>query len=83
MWMEYKKHFTQEELAALLAWFDKRMDELPPSLCVDHGSTYIKDLKSLVDLYGDIIKDHQDNPTYSGQIYLLYKIKDALESKEN
>lgn len=76
--MDYKRHFTDSELDELLGWFEKHADELPQSLTIDNGSTYIKDLKRTVGLYHDIVNGHRDNPTYSGQIYTLEKIRLAL-----
>lgn len=78
--MEYKKHFTDDELKALVEWFKQRMDRLPASLQLDKA-TLIKDLKHTVTLYFDVVHLHKDNPTYSGQIYLLFKIKACLEEQ--
>lgn len=79
--MEYKKHFTDSELSALVAWFKERMDALPQSLHVDKA-TFIPDLKHTVRLYFDIVAQHKDNPTYAAQIYLLYKIQKVLVEQE-
>lgn len=76
--MKYKKHFTDKELSDLLAWFDAHENALPQSIVVDKA-LYIKDLRYTLRLYRDIVAEHKDNPTYSGQIYLLFKIKKTLE----
>ena len=78
--MEFKKHFSDDELKQLVGWFEEHMERLPDSLQLDRA-TFIKDLKHTVKLYFDVVKLHKDNPTYSGQIYLLYQIKACLEAQ--
>lgn len=78
--MEYKKHFTDEELRELLDWFEKNKDILPESLYLDKA-TFIKDFKHTLRLYYDIVHEHKDNPTYSGQIYQLFKARKVIEQK--
>lgn len=78
--MEYKKHYTEEELQKLSKWFEQHTDKLPASLRVDKA-TYVPDLKRTVRFYFDIAKEHKDNPTYAAQIFLLFKIKDVLEKQ--
>ena len=62
--MEYKKHYTDEELAEVVNWFKEHFDELPQSIHIDKA-TYIADLKHTVTLYYDIVAKHKDNPTYA------------------
>ena len=52
--MEYKKHYTDEELNEVVGWFKSHFDELPASLYIDKA-TYVKDLKHTVTLYYDIV----------------------------
>lgn len=77
--MDYKRLFSQAEIEELLAWFEAHEANLPASLTVDNGSTHIKDLKRTVALYRDIVSHHRENPTYSGQIFTLEKIRRAIE----
>ena len=41
--MEYKKHYTDEELNEVVGWFKSHFDELPASIYIDKA-TYVKDL---------------------------------------
>lgn len=75
--MQYKKHFTSDELKELLEWFDSNQDKLPETLNLDKA-THIKDFKRTLKLYYDIAREHIDNPTYSGQIYHLFQMKEAV-----
>lgn len=75
--MEYKKHYTDEELNEVVDWFKTHMNELPESIYMDKA-TYIKDLKHTVTLYFDIVKQLKDNPTYAAQIRHLFLMRDAV-----
>lgn len=75
--MEYKKHFTTEELKEVIEWFDANREKLPESLNLDNA-THIKNFKHTLELYYDIAREHNDNPTYSGQIYHLFQMKEAV-----
>lgn len=81
--MEYKRHYTDEELKELMDWFDSHWDILPESIYMDKA-TYIKDFKHTLRLHYDIINQLKDNPTYSAQIYQVFKMRDvaAKELKE-
>lgn len=75
--MEYKKHYTDEELNEVVGWFKSHFDELPTSLYIDKA-TYVKDLKHTVTLYYDIVNKLKDNPTYAAQIRHLFLMRDAV-----
>ncbi len=75
--MEYKKHYTDEELGEVVGWFKSHFDELPDSLHIDKA-TYISDFKHTVTLYYDIASQHKDNPTYAAQIRHLFLMRDAV-----
>ncbi|MGM9687530.1 MAG: DUF6965 family protein [Alloprevotella sp.] len=79
--MPYKKQFTEAELKELLEWFEAQAEHLPHSLQLDKA-TYIADLPKTVKLYFDIVRLHGDNPTYSGQINHLFKIKEKLAAAQ-
>lgn len=78
--MEYRKHYTDAELDELVGWFEKNMERLPASLRMSE-STLIADFPHTVRLYFDIVRQHKDNPTYSGQIYQLFKMRDAVRAE--
>ncbi len=81
--MEFKKHYTDEEINEVISWFKENYDALPPSLHVDKA-TYISDFPATVKLYYDIALAHKDNPTYAAQIRHLFKMRDAVkELKHN
>lgn len=75
--MEFKKKYTQEELGELCAWFSARLDRLPADMHLDKA-IYIKDLPATVRHYMEIARLHGDNPTYSGQMYHLFLMRDNL-----
>ena len=51
--MEYKKHFTDQEIEEVCNWFKTHFDQLPETLQLDNA-TYIRDFKHTVELYFDI-----------------------------
>lgn len=75
--MQYKKHFEDDELKEILLWFKKHESELPKSLYIDKA-TYIEDFPRTVKFYFDIANEHHENPTYSGQIFHLFQMRDAV-----
>lgn len=76
--MEYKKHYTTEELNEVKEWFKKHMEHLPKEIMMDKA-THIKDLKHTVSLYYDILDKHKDNPTYAAQIHHIFMMRDAVK----
>ncbi len=75
--MEFKKHYTDEELNEVKTWFQTHFDHLPTSLQMDKA-TFIKDLKQTVSLYYDILDKHKDNPTYAAQIHHIFMMRNAV-----
>lgn len=75
----YAKHFNDSDLDDMLRWINENLDNLPESLRVDSG-TYIPDLRTSVSHYLEIIPMHRENPTYSGQIYLMFRIRERVEA---
>lgn len=69
--------YTKAELADLVAWFKERLDTLPQDLTIAPGVT-TKELPAVVVRYFDIIDLHKENPTYTGQIGHLFKIREVL-----
>ncbi len=78
--MEYKKIYTQEEIDEITAWFETHKDELPEKLNVDKA-THMPDFRRTVQNYIDIAREHRDNATYSGQIYFLFRMRDAVKAE--
>lgn len=77
--MEYKKLYSQEEIDELIAWFEAHKEDLPKSLDVDKA-THMADFRSTVKNYMDIARLHRENATYSGQIYFLFQMRDAVKA---
>lgn len=75
--MEYKRHYEPEEIAELRAWFAARIDRLPEAIHYSPG-TEMPELRRTVEVYLDICARHADNPTYSTQIYQLFRIRERL-----
>ena len=76
--MEYKKHYSDEELDEVVSWFKAHLDELPNSIYIDKA-TYVKDLKHTVTLYFNIVAKLKDNPTYAAQIRHLFLMREAVQ----
>ncbi len=76
--MEFKKKYTKDEMGELCAWFAARLDRLPAEMHLDKA-IHIKDLPTTVRHYMEIVKLHGDNPTYSGQVYHLFLMRDKLQ----
>ena len=76
--MIYKKQYTEEEIADLKKWFEEHKDKLPSTLQLD-TATFIPNVEQAVRQLMDIADIHRHNPTFSGQIYLLYRIKEKIE----
>ena len=78
--MEYKKHFTDQEIEEVCNWFKAHFDQLTETLQLDKA-TCIRNFKQTVELYFDICRQHKDNPTYSGQIFQFFKMKEYAEAQ--
>ena len=76
--MEFKSHYTKEEIEEAEAWLQERWDKLPSDFQLDEA-TKITDLKRTLENLIHIAKELHHNPTYTGQIILLFKIKDKLQ----
>ncbi|MGM9693956.1 MAG: DUF6965 family protein [Alloprevotella sp.] len=76
--MEFKNQYSKQEIEEAETWFRERWDKLPQSLQAD-PATRILDLRRTLENLIHLAKELQNNPTYAGQIYLLFKIKDKLQ----
>lgn len=74
----YQKLFSGEDLKDLYQWVKEHRAALPESLWLD-DATHIPDLRTTAGHYLEIIELHRENPTYSGQIYQLFKIREKVE----
>lgn len=75
--MDYKSIFSKEELKELTDWFKERLDALPESLQVD-DATFVNDLRQTVEYYLRLVELYHDKRTFSGQLYLLERIRKKL-----
>lgn len=75
--MDFKKQFSRKELDEVETWFKERMDKMPESLELSK-STKIADFKKTLDFYLELSHLHAENPTYSGQIYHLFLMRDKI-----
>ena len=75
--MDYKSIFSKEELKELTDWFKERKDKLPETLQVD-DATFVKDLRQTVDYYLRLVELYHDKRAFSGQLYLLERIRNKL-----
>ncbi len=77
--MEYKKLYSQEEIDEITVWFESHKDQLPESLDVDKA-THMSNFRQTVSSYIDIARLHRENATYSGQIYFLFQMREAVKA---
>ena len=75
--MEYKKLYTPEEVEEICQWFEQRRDQLPAALKL-HEATSMQNLPDTVEKYLAVARLHQNNSTYSAQIYFLGRVQDRL-----
>ena len=75
--MDYKSIFSKEELKELTDWFKERLDALPESLQV-YDATFVRDLRQTVEYYLRLVELYHDKRTFSGQLYLLERIRKKL-----
>ncbi len=75
----FKRIYTREELEELRSWYERHENELPVSLQLNEA-TLFKDLKVAVKAFLEVYRTHGTNPTFSGQYYLLFLIRQQLES---
>lgn len=75
--MEYKKLYTPEEVEEICQWLEQRRDQLPAALKLDEA-TSMQNLPDTVEKYLAVARLHQNNSTYSAQIYFLGRVQDRL-----
>lgn len=76
--MDFKKQYIHEEIEEVIAWFEKHKNDIPQTLDLDKA-THIPDFPSTLHCYIEIAQTHFNNPTYSGQIYTLFRMREAMQ----
>lgn len=73
--MEYKKTFTKEEIDELIHWFDTHQYEKELDLGIGVST---KNLDQSIPPLIHVARTKYMSPVFSGQIYMLFRIRDAL-----
>lgn len=73
--MEYKPTYTKEEVDELVNWFTTHTYENELDM---GGGIYIKDVQMAIGPMMHIAQAQYGNKTFSGQIYLLFRMRDEL-----
>jgi hypothetical protein len=73
--MKYKRTYTKQEAEALIQWFDQHKSEQVVDM--GHGLV-IRDIAKLVAQSRNVVLKKYDNPTYSGQIQLLFNLQEQM-----
>lgn len=74
--MEYKAHYTQEDLQQLIAWIDTKPTgrlDLGGGIIIDDLLTFTQNARYTVATQGN-------TPTFSGLVETLFSAKAALEA---
>lgn len=75
--MDFKPHYSVDEMASLAAWYEKHRGDLPATLQTAAAVQYTN-LPATVRTLLEIYDLHAADPAFAGQIYHLWQIKDAL-----
>ncbi len=75
--MEFKKTYSVEDLQEVCDWMRKHSAEMPKELKLDEA-TVISDLAFTIDRLFDAVEIGHDNPTYTGLLSTLFKIREKL-----
>lgn len=73
--MEYKPTYTKEEVEELIGWFDS--NDYDNEVDLGQGQ-YIKDVKKCANALKHTTLTQHNNPTFSGSINVLFKIRETL-----
>lgn len=73
--MEYKRTYKKDEVQELYQWFDTHQFENEIELGF---GVSVKNVKETIKNSRFIVLEKYDNPTYSGQIQLLFHLRDEL-----
>ena len=73
--MAYKPRYTKEEIDELVNWFHSHKVEQTVDLGNGVSTTHVDDtVKPML----HIAEKHYNNPTFSGQIHMLFLIREQL-----
>ena len=76
----YKKKFIPEEFQECMAWFQQRMDKLPPSL--PFGTANIPDLpRTITRIITVLQRQPNEKGTYNGLFANLLQIRQLLQDE--
>ena len=78
--MDYKKEFSQEEIAEVVAWFKAHMSALPQDFDILPG-VKTKDLPGVVSKYLELAEHLKENKTFHGQLSHLFVIREKLQQQ--
>lgn len=73
--MEYKTTFTKEEIDEIASWFETHRCEQDIDL---GGGIHIRELDTALKQLLHIARTKYENRVFSGQIFLLFRIRDEL-----
>lgn len=73
----FKPQYTQADIDEIKAWYERHADQLPTEFVLNDSTRYLN-LPSTLKTYFEIWDIHHDNPTFSGQIYQLFLIREKL-----
>jgi len=73
--MEYKTTYTKEEVNELVNWFTTHTFEKELDM---GGGIYVRDVQMAIGPMIHVAKTQYENKTFSGQIYMLFRIRDEL-----
>lgn len=79
--MEYKSKYTEAEVKELTQWFKERT-EYPNEIDLGEGIVF-KDIKNNIGQFIYVAEHNYANTNFSGQIYILERLKEKLIEKEN
>ncbi|MBR1594332.1 MAG: hypothetical protein IJ659_06115 [Alloprevotella sp.] len=77
--MKYKPQYSADEVGELLQWVDENLDKLPQSLNLGREIS-IPDLRRTVEAYREMAQLHGEERPFSGQVYTLMRIREAVEA---
>lgn len=78
--MTYKKTYTKEEVEEVLQWLKDH--PYSGSVSVGKGMNII-DMQTFLDNMSNVAVAQYENPTFGGQIELLFRAKNAIEQAQN
>ena len=73
----FKTKYTQADIDEIKIWFDRHADQLPTEFVLNESTRYLN-LPTSIKSFFEIWNIHHDNPTFSGQIYQLFLIRQKL-----